>query len=657
MLAKIAFRNVKRQAGNYLIYYLTVSLTIALIFAFSNLVFGKELWNHPAALPQMRAGLSAISMLIGLVEAFVLGYASSYLLGLRKQEFGMYLTLGMNRRQILLIFFCEEMLLCAASLITGILGGLLLYQGLMALLTGLMDMPFAFSAYSPQGLLFTVLLVGGMFLLSFIVCSLYLRRATIYRLLFAGRRVERGERRPLLWFVIFLAALAALVTACLWFRRELESLVTDFDTPPGGLFGSLLLGVVSVLFLYMGLGRSAAGLLLRRPKFCCRGTAVFILRQLSGKLKTNALMAGILALLLLLALAATDISFAQYAYYDAILERNFPFAVLGTLEEEEEPAISFSEAEQILAACAPVTSRVSYTLYAGGTSALSEAYLSGERLENGQELQDMLIGESELNRVLAALGEEPVRLDGTYQILSSQQQMESVEFPRISPAWSGKQYPFGGVADLLISLVPDDVMFLVVVPDEALRELSPAWSCCGWQLENTDFDAAALQEALINPQSAAETGYALSSDYQVREYHRIQGLQSMAVLIVSALYMGLIFVLLALAVLALKTLSGLSGDREKYRILSKIGCGEREQKRTLLWQLGVFFFFPLLLPLLMSVPVTWICVRFVSLAGFPQQAARTAMYGTAAAVVLAAAYGLYFLVSWLIAARQVIVQD
>lgn len=86
----------------------------------------------------------------------------------------------------------------------------------------------------------------------------------------------------------------------------------------------------------------------------------------------------------------------------------------------------------------------------------------------------MLIGESELNRVLAALGEEPVRLDGTYQILSSQQQMESVEFPRISPAWSGKQYPFGGVADLLISLVPDDVMFLVVVPDEALKELSPA---------------------------------------------------------------------------------------------------------------------------------------------------------------------------------------
>ena len=65
----------------------------------------------------------------------------------------------------------------------------------------------------------------------------------------------------------------------------------------------------------------------------------------------------------------------------------------------------------------------------------------------------------------------------------------------------------------------------------------------------------------------------------------------------------------------------------------------------------------LVLPLLMSVPVTWICVRFVSLAGFPQQAARTAMYGTTAAVVLAAAYGLYFLVSWLIAARQVMVKQ
>lgn len=140
MLGKIAFRNVRRQTGNYLIYYLTVSITIALIFAFNNMVFSQQLWNHPAAIPQMQAGLLSISLMIALVEAFVLGYASAFLLKLRKREFGMYLTLGMNRRQILLIFFGEEFFMCAAALITGIGAGIILFQGLMELLSRLMDM-------------------------------------------------------------------------------------------------------------------------------------------------------------------------------------------------------------------------------------------------------------------------------------------------------------------------------------------------------------------------------------------------------------------------------------------------------------------------------------------------------------------------------------
>ena len=41
MYVKLAFRNVKRQISNYLIYFITVCLTVALMFAVDNVIFSE----------------------------------------------------------------------------------------------------------------------------------------------------------------------------------------------------------------------------------------------------------------------------------------------------------------------------------------------------------------------------------------------------------------------------------------------------------------------------------------------------------------------------------------------------------------------------------------------------------------------------------------
>jgi len=43
MLAKLAFRNVKRSARDYLVYFLTMTFVTALMFAFNSLLFSKEI--------------------------------------------------------------------------------------------------------------------------------------------------------------------------------------------------------------------------------------------------------------------------------------------------------------------------------------------------------------------------------------------------------------------------------------------------------------------------------------------------------------------------------------------------------------------------------------------------------------------------------------
>ena len=181
MLSKIAFRNVRRQIGNYLIYFITVTLTVALMFAINNVIFSEQLKRFAVSISHMSAGLLTLSIIIALIVAFVLGYATSFMLKLRKREFGTYLTLGMTRRNILTIFILEMTIMGLAALGIGIFLGLFIYQGLMMIMCSLMEMQIAIAAYSLKALIFTIIIVIGIFLLSSLTSAHYHHKPLIYK--------------------------------------------------------------------------------------------------------------------------------------------------------------------------------------------------------------------------------------------------------------------------------------------------------------------------------------------------------------------------------------------------------------------------------------------------------------------------------------------
>ena len=120
MYAKLALRNVKRQIGSYFIYFITVALTVALLFAAGNIIFSDNLARFTIKREEMQSALCGVVIFISLIVAFILSYATSFMLKLRKREFGTYLTLGMSRKNILIIFVSETMLICIGALGLGL---------------------------------------------------------------------------------------------------------------------------------------------------------------------------------------------------------------------------------------------------------------------------------------------------------------------------------------------------------------------------------------------------------------------------------------------------------------------------------------------------------------------------------------------------------
>ena len=232
MFAKLALRNVKRQIHNYLIYFVTVVLSVALLFAVNNLSYSDRIRQLAEISNDINAMFNMVTVLSFLVTALVLSYATAFMLKLRKKEFGMYLTLGMTRRNIRTLFFCETWLLSGLALMVGMGVGLVIFQLIVALFVSIMEFPFAVSAYSVQGILLTIAVSVGLFALSTLASMRYLKKVTISELL-KEENTEKSEKHPVLWCALSVVTLSGLVGSLIITYRNLMASFRGPHCPAG----------------------------------------------------------------------------------------------------------------------------------------------------------------------------------------------------------------------------------------------------------------------------------------------------------------------------------------------------------------------------------------------------------------------------------------
>ena len=650
MFTKLAARNVKRQIGNYLIYYITVSLTVALMFAVNNAIFEKQLLARAASIDELRTALITVTVFISAVVAFVLGYATSFMLKLRKREFGMYLTLGMTRRNVLGVFLLESLILCAVSLATGLVLGLAFYQGIMAIVTNIMDVRYSFAAYSLQGLLLTVGLVAGVFALSAVTSALYLRRVSINSLLHDAQKSERTVKHPVPWAVLAVATLAVIVTCCIFIRSEIIASANDRGSLALITICVIAL-IISIVLFHVGLCKSMFGLLLRSARFKNNGTNTFTLRKLSSKLSANAVMAGILALLMTFAVAGANASFLMQTANNAALDRSYPFDVFGEIPYDSDSPVDMATAQKTVAEFSAITREADYTIYTSGKN-----YLHGFtdwHGENYSELYDEFITESEFNALYGLLGYPQLKLDGGFAIVSHfayAKDVEACDFSAAQLRIGERTLDFKGFANAPLTALR---FFLAVVPDAAIDGLAACadgWAC---MLDSDGFDAQALHDRLTYENTNGQLQFS-RCDFVIKQYHKIQSDAESAVFIVTALYVALVFVFMAMAMLALKTLSDMADDRKHYDTLFRLGASKRDMTRTLFRQTFAFFFIPFALPLLFGIPTAAICYALMQTAGFAAIASKTINIAFGVAAVITAVYALYFAATYLTAKRNVI---
>ena len=124
MLFKLSLKNIKKSFKDYVIYFMTLILGVAIFYVFNAMDSQTAMMRLSQSTKEivglMIDMLAGVSVVVALILGFLIVYASNFLIRRRKKEFAIYMTLGMGKREISRILLGETILIGLLSLAAGI---------------------------------------------------------------------------------------------------------------------------------------------------------------------------------------------------------------------------------------------------------------------------------------------------------------------------------------------------------------------------------------------------------------------------------------------------------------------------------------------------------------------------------------------------------
>ncbi|MFR7509659.1 MAG: ABC transporter permease [Blautia wexlerae] len=611
---KLIFKNVHKNLRDYLIYFLTLMLSVSLFYAFNSIsdqpAFSEMGMTRTLLYDQLGILLSALSVLIAIVLAFLIIYANQFLLKRRKKELGIYMMLGMKKGRISRIFAGETFCVGVIALAVGLILGFILSQGvsLIALKLFAIELDKYQLVFSMGAFRQTVICFALIFFLVMLFNVWSVSSVQLIDLLTASRKNERlkNENRVLPALMFLLSILCIGIAGVLFYQNGILPSRENMSFQIAGI--ALVVGTILLFYsfaaVFIQLMRSNKG-------FYLKGLNTFLVRQIGSKIRTNYFVMTVVCGLLTITICAVSIGASTALAMNKLSQAATPYdlTVFSDVSIDGD-----SDITDYLATC-----DVQMSDYAKNMEQISvyDADMTYADLFAGQDLNLWPIDEavpqsrvsvisiSDFNRALAMQGKEPVALndgeyllncnyEGTYQYVSealsthSELSVGGVTLQRASDEVLQETY--------VMTSVGNNDRGTLIVPDNVVTTLSKDVNALLVQYKEETNPDEVLQKMI--PIGLDEThGYRYSEKNML--YDMFYGINALVTFI--CCYVGLIFLLICAALLALKQLTETTDNIYRYGLLQKLGAKRQQINRTLFVQTGVFFTVPLIVAGIYSI--------------------------------------------------------
>ena len=675
---KLSFRNIKKSFKDYAIYFFTLILGVAIFYVFNSIESQTVLLDVTNSthkvIDLMTNMLSGASVFVAFILGFLIIYASRFLIKRRNKEFGIYMLLGMSKRKISMILFFETILIGIISLAVGLGLGVLLSQ-LMSMLVANMfeaDMTKYEFIFSSQACIKTIIYFGIMYVIVMLFNTVNIGKCKLIDLIQTNKKSEKVKmKNPMLCTIVFIISAIALGYAYYMVTGGINETIKT----PENIFKPIVIGAVSTFFIFWSLSGLILKIVTSMKNLYVKGLNTFTFRQLSSKINTTVFSMTIISLMLFVTICVLSSALSLKNSMTANLEELAPADIqlekrvlnedwLDQGYNEEQIKNSKLSIREILEKFdfnidSYLEESVEYNLYQ--TEELTFGDTLGDNWETIKNtytslipynVADDIMTISDYNKVAKFYGNEEYTInEDEYIIVADYDSMIEIRNVALKdnqeitvfghtlkPKYNECQYGFvemaGNHMNSGIIIVPDDI-----VDDNYIVYNSIIGNYYTDSLDEQREIQEQIKNLVNNPISLEYNLPSINSKVDISEASIGTG----ALVTFLGLYLGIVFLIASVAILALKELTESTDNKERYNMLRKLGADEKMINKSLFRQIAIFFMFPLLIAIIHSIFGITFCSYIIETFGNEQLLPSIIM----TAIFIVVFYGGYFLITYL----------
>ena len=596
-LSKLSLRNARRQARDYLVYFVTVVLAAALLYAFNGLVFSDEVRSLAQGLDTLPVVIFLASIVVVFIFGWLVSYSTRFMLTRRSRELGLYILSGVTNRQVARLFSMENLAVGIVSLFFGVALGGLLYQVMRAIVLSLFGLPYHFSlTLSIPAVLLTAGYLTAIYLYALQRNRRRIRRMKIYDLIYYEKQnedvvIRAGKARRKIFFV---SIVSGVVGTCLL------------------MAGGTAVGIVGagcvVFFLFgffISFSSGIPAFFDRRPARKYQGQNLIVFRTLTAKLATMGVVMAIISIIFTATLLTEGGAFMINGLVKGRAVDNACFDLYLSAEGEEK---DFAPYLDYIAENIPVEQSVLYRIYlSGGTQVMDYIYEHTDHKNYGYA-SDPVLRFSDYTMLRSMAGYPVVEPEpGKYLIHCKTFLEEPLRGYAGILSLNGDSLTAGSIHTEHLSQGFYDMTngrdYILVIPDEAAD---------GLEIHHTAY-AAKTAEPVTETQLATLTDMS-GQDYDeqtdpegdvfvdTKANEENMAAMQILLLVFPLFYVALALTMTAAAILTIQQLSETDRYRRQFVLLRKLGMNRQEMACTLRNQFAFYYIMPVVPAVLISVP-------------------------------------------------------
>ncbi|EKO1912031.1 FtsX-like permease family protein [Clostridium botulinum] len=600
MYSKIALKNIKKSYKDYSIYFLTLILAVCIFYSFNSIESQKALLAMKYSgkyISRLTTFMSFVSVFVSIILGSLILYANNFLIKKRKKELGIYMILGMGKRKISRILLTETFIVGVISLIAGLILGMGASQGLSAFTIKLFDVPmneYKF-AVSISAIGKTIFYFGIMFLLVMIFNVFVISKYKIIDLLTSGRKNEYIKfKNSFIYLLLFILSVILLVFA----YKSILKIDPDVKNPIFVL--SIVLAILCTVLFFFSLTGFILNIIKKNKKVYFKGLNIFVVKQINSKVNTHFLSMSLICLMLFITiwLLSTGISFKQV--FEAQIEKITPFDASIIVYNNSKS----NDIEDIL-------NKINFKTGKNEKYAIYNEYNTKIKVKNlfTDNIEGTFAKISDYNKMLKLKGRKEINLNKDEVLVLSNFDESINENLKKSNNINikGKEYQVKNnkvIEENLETFIATTNFCTIVINDEFLSDYKISKSVLNVMYsdknrEENNKKYKEISDSYINGKYK-KLNIRHMNAFSKDELYRSNKSATTTVLFIG-IYLGIVFLITSMAILALQQLSEASDSVERYKSLKRIGANSKMIDKTIFIQTFMYFSFPVILALIHSV--------------------------------------------------------